>query len=94
MGLQRMVQVHDPVAIARVARELIGLRPFPSGMMSCPFHDGPFFQIRFTFDSTASVVYKVEARGCEGVYLEPSEQPVAWAIDSLLLGDLNALTGG
>jgi hypothetical protein len=94
MGLQRIVQVHDPLVIGRVQRELADLRPFPSDAMGCPFDDGSFFQIRLEFVSAAPVVYKVEARGCQGVYMEPSQQPAWWAIDSPLLGDLNALTGG
>jgi hypothetical protein len=82
LGLLVSVQISDSSEINRLADELNALPAFPSGLMNCPMDDGSYFAIAFSYPDGASAKVKVEARGCQGVYVGGSTQPAAWAAKS------------
>jgi hypothetical protein len=87
LGLIASVQISDSAAIKRLIRELNALPAFPKSGMFCPFADGSYFALVFTYRDGASTTVKVEANGCRGVFVGGSEQAVAWAVQSPELFD-------
>jgi hypothetical protein len=49
--------------------------------------DGSYFAMVFSYGDGTNVMVKVEARGCQGMYVGGSKQPVAWAAKSPELFD-------
>jgi hypothetical protein len=55
--------------------------------MNCRMDDGSYYALVFSFGDGTSIAIKVEARGCQGVYVGGSKQPVAWSAKSPELFD-------
>ena len=82
LGLVASIHVSDSSQISQLARELNTLPPYPSGTMHCPMDDGSYFAMVFSYGDGTSTTVKVEATGCQGVYVGGSKQPVAWTATS------------
>jgi hypothetical protein len=92
LGLLASIQVRDSTQISQLVHELNTLPAYPSGTMHCPMDDGSYFALAFSFGDGTSTMVKVEARGCQGVYVGGSKQPVAWpATSPALLETLRGL---
>jgi len=87
LGLLASVQVSDSSQISQLVHELNSLPAFPSGTMFCPMDDGSYIAMAFSYGDGTSTMVKVEARGCQGVYVGGSKQPTAWAAKSPELFD-------
>jgi len=87
LGLLASIQVRDSTQISQLVHELNTLPAYPSGTMHCPMDDGSHFALVFSFGDGTSTMVKVEARGCQGVTVGGSKQPVAWAAKSPELFD-------
>jgi hypothetical protein len=79
--------------VARLVRDVNSLPAFPPGTISCPFDDGSYYQVEFSYADGGSRTLHVERRGCQGVGLaELPQHSVAWsATDPRFLNDLDAL---
>ena len=81
LGLKAWIRIKDATVISRLVRELNALKPFPGGIY-CPFDDGSYFALAFTYARGASASVKLEAGGCGEVFVGGSAQPVAWTLTS------------
>src|SRR5260370_17819359 len=88
LGLQESTRVSDTSEISKLAQEIDALPAYPSGTMFCPMDDGSYFVLVFFYGGGTSAMVKVEARGCQGVYVGGSRQPSVWAAKSPGLFDL------
>lgn len=82
LGLLDSIQVSDSSQISQLVHELNTLPAYPSGTMFCPMDDGSYFAVVFSYRDRTSTMVKLEARGCQGVYVGGSKQPAAWAAKS------------
>ena len=87
LGLLASIHISDSSKVSQLAHELNTLPAFPSGAMNCPMDDGSYYALVFSFGDETSIAIKIEARGCQGVYVGGSKQPVAWAAKSPELFD-------
>ncbi len=88
LGLLESIQVSDSSQISQLVHELNTMPAYPSGTMFCPMDDRSYFAMAFSYRDGTSPMVKVEARGCQGVYVGGSKQPVAWAAKSPELFDI------
>jgi hypothetical protein len=79
LGLLASIRVTDSSQISPLVNELDALPAYPSATMFCPMDDGSHLAMTFSYGGGASTMVKVEARGCQGVYVGGSKQPAAWA---------------
>ena len=91
LGLKASVHINDSDVIGELANLLNALPSFPDGIFSCPFDDGSYFVLDFTYAGGSSTAVKVEARGCGEVFVGDWRKPVAWTITSP--GLINYLMG-
>ena len=91
LGLKAWVHINDSYVIGELAHLLNALPPFPGGIFSCPFDDGSYFVLDFTYADASSTALKVEARGCGGVFVGGWTKAVAWTATSP--GLINYLIG-
>lgn len=82
LGLIASIHISDSSKISQLAHELNMLPAFPSGAMNCPMDDGSYYALIFSYGDGTSTAIKAEARGCQGVYVGGTKQPVAWAAKS------------
>jgi hypothetical protein len=87
LRLLESIQIGDPSLINQLEHKLNTLSAYRSGTMFCPMDDGSHFAIVFSYVNGTSTLVKVEARGCQGVYVGGSKQPAAWAAKSPELFD-------
>ena len=87
LGLLASIHVSDSSQISQLVHELNALPAYPSGTIHCPLDDGSYFAMVFSYGDGTSTMVKVGARGCQGVYVGGSKQPVAWAVKSPELFD-------
>lgn len=88
LGQLESIQVSDSSQISQLVHELNTLPAYPRGTMLCPMDDGSHFAMVFSYGDGTSTMVKAEARGCQGVYVGGSKQPVAWAAKSPELFDI------
>ena len=87
LGLVASTHVSDSLQISRLVHELNTLPAYPSGTVFCPMDDGSYFALAFSYGDGTRTMVKVDARGCQAVYVGGSKQPVAWAAKSPELFD-------
>ena len=80
--LRKAVTVTDPVELGQLAKELDALPPFPATPMFCPFGEGAYYLIALHYLGGGDMTLKAQDRGCETIFLAPSNRPVAWAATS------------
>ena len=89
----RVVTETNSSTVSRLVIDASSLPLFPSGTINCPFDDGSYYQVRFSYADGDSRSLHVERRGCQGVgFAERPDYSVAWsATDPRLLNGLDAL---
>ena len=71
-----------------------GRQTYPAATMLCPVDDGSHFDATFRYSGLADRHLKIQARGCQAVFLNDSPQPAAWAVNQpSLYGFLNNILG-
>jgi hypothetical protein len=90
---ERVITETNTATVARLVTDANGLPVFPSGGRSCPFDDGSYYLVSFSFADGDRRSLHVERRGCQGVsFAERPDYSVAWSLtDPRLLNDLDAL---
>jgi hypothetical protein len=90
---ERVVTETSSATVARLVTDANSLPLFPSGTIHCPFDDGSYYQVGFSYADGDSRTLHVQRRGCQGVgFAERPDYLVAWlARDPRLLNDLDAL---
>ncbi len=87
LGLVASIHVSDSSQISQLVHELNTLPAYPSGTMFCPMDDGSHFALAFAYVDRTTTMVKVDARGCQAVYVGGSKHPAAWAAKSPELFD-------
>lgn len=77
--LRTSVTVIGPVELAQLVQELNALPPFPAQPMNCPLGEGAYYLIALRYQDGGDMTLKADDRGCEVLYLVPSNRAVAWA---------------
>jgi hypothetical protein len=87
LGLLASIHISDSSHISHLVHELNTLPAYPSGTVFCPMDDGSYFALAFSYGDGTSTTVRVDARGCQAVYVGGSKQRVAWAAKSPELFD-------
>jgi hypothetical protein len=80
LGLKKEIRISDPRTLENLATALDSLPPFPPGTISCPLDDGSYYLVQLNYIVGGNASLKINARGCQGVYLDASTKPIAWAL--------------
>src|SRR5258708_10300719 len=76
------ITVTDPVELGQLVTELDALPPFPAAPMLCALDEGAYYLVALHYLGGGDVTLKAEDRGCETVWLLPSNRAVAWGATS------------
>ncbi len=79
-ALKKEIRITDPIALRNLATELDSLPPFPQGTISCPLDDGSYYSVQLDYLAGGITLLNINARGCQGVYVDGSAQAGAWAL--------------
>jgi hypothetical protein len=96
LALRKSIRVTDPNALGQLVQELNPLPPFPTpfprDLLPCPMNDGSYYLIDLHYLAGGDATIKVDATGCQAVYLGETKQAAAWAANApglfTLLGGL------
>ena len=87
MRLIAFARIKDAGVISKLVGQLNAL-PAPPGLISCPFDDGSYVLLTFTYATGDSTPVKVDASGCGYVYVGGAAEPAAWTTTSPALPNL------
>jgi hypothetical protein len=78
LSLRKSVHITDQIAVAQVVKELGLLPPYPTDTFHCPMNDGSYYAIDLHYAAGGDTTLKVDAEGCQAVYMDDSKRPIAW----------------
>ncbi len=82
LALRKSIRVTDPNALGQLVQELNPLPPFPRDLLPCPVNDGSYYRIDLHYMAGGDATIKVDATGCQAVYLGETKQAAAWAANA------------
>jgi hypothetical protein len=92
LALRKSIHITDPNALRRLGLELSGLQSAPGDAVSCPMDDGSYYLIQLRYSSGSDATIRLQATGCQLLFLGGSTQAAAWGANApglfALLADL------
>jgi hypothetical protein len=82
LGLRKAIHITDSTALENLAMQLDSLPPYPTGIFNCPLDDGSYYLIDLNYAVGGDTSLKINAKGCQAVYVGESKKPVAWTLQA------------